>query len=86
MKTDIVIPSKETYATFKVFFDRDLAGFKDIILMAVTRRFSFDIFGFNEYCKTYLGYKEDDNTSLSDFVKKKYGEKANELIKCLLNF
>lgn len=85
MKTDIILPNKEVYAKFKLTFGTDLADYKDVLMMVITRRFAFDIFGFEKYCRQ-LGYSEDKYGSLNVFVKNKFGEDASRLIIDLLNF
>ena len=86
IKVNIVLPSKEVYEKFKMFFGIDLANYQDTLLMVVTRQFSFDIFAFDTYCKKFLGYREEKDGSLKDFITKKYGEDACKLIMDLLSF
>lgn len=80
------LPNKETYEKFQSIFDMNLAGFKDITIMAVTGKFAFDIFRFDKYCHKYLGYKEEKHGSLNDFITRKHGEEASKLIVSLLDF
>lgn len=86
MKTDIVLPSKEVYAKFESFFGTDLADYKDVLMMIMTRRFSFDIFRFNEYCRWAFGYDVRKHGSLHEFIKTKFGEEASQLLVDLLRF
>lgn len=85
-ETDVQLPSKEIYEKFKEIFGIDLAGYKDIVIMGMTRRFSFNIIAFDDYCRKFLRYREEKDGSLRDFITKKYGEDACKLVIDLLNF
>ena len=80
-----VLPKEETYRKFKNIFGTDLANFKDILIMALTGRFEFDIIGFENFLKRE-GYNPEGGISMRDFVAKKYGKDAEELISFLLRF
>lgn len=68
--------------TFKSYFGKSLWEFTDK-LMLMAGIFQFDIFAFEEYITRYYGYVKD-GTSIRDFVDKKFGSKACELIEKLL--
>ena len=80
------LPGKEIYFKFKNVFGIDLSNFKDTIPMMVTGNFSFDIVSFDKFCHQSFGYSEDKDGSLSQFISKKFGKDANQLISFLLQF
>jgi hypothetical protein len=43
----------------------------------------FDIVTFDEFMQTERGYIEDDKTSLSDFIKQKYGKRGRDVYETL---
>ena len=45
----------------------------------------FDLIAFDEFMQKGRCYVEDDQTSLSDFISKKYGEPARSLIERLIS-
>lgn len=79
-------PKKETELIFKEIFKTTLNNFKLMPIMLVTKRFSFDIIKFDEYCIQHLGYDEDKDGSLHNFLEKKYDRKTVKLIEYLINF
>lgn len=68
---------------FKNLFGVELSRFWNVMLLSVGMK-SFDIVLFNNYMES-KGYDINKDGSLSDYLKNKYGDKADNLIKNLIN-
>ena len=68
---------------FKRLFHIRLNYFMDM-LTNLFGIFSFDVIEFDKYAKR-LGYREDKDGSLSNWVEAKYGKEANQLMDKILN-
>lgn len=75
-------PAK-TRAVFREYFKTELVKFTGVLLWSIGI-YSFDIVRFDEYCQARLGYVEDGDTSLRDFLQAKYDDRAVALIEGLL--
>ena len=70
-------PSVKVKKHFEKIFQTGFKEYWDIMT-------GFDIISFDEFMQTKRGYIEDDKTSLSDFVKQRYGSEAEALIRLLI--
>ena len=49
--------------------------FTDVRLTMLTGNYCFDIFAFDDYCRSQ-GYSEEKHGSLHDYIKQTYGEET----------
>ena len=65
---------------FKRLFGLSANEFMDSFLTVATRKFSVNVIKLDEWFEANKGYEIDRDGSLSDFVKKAYGEEARKFI------
>lgn len=65
---------------FKEIFDVPLMKFVDEMLFSITHQFHFDIIKFDDWLQNKHGYETEKDGSIKDFVAKKWGDKACELL------
>jgi hypothetical protein len=78
-------PTDAEDLAFKTIFGQSVLIFQDRMIGAFCNRFSFDVIRFEEFMARHFGYPKNEDGSLSDFIKAKFGESAEALIRQLLN-
>ena len=68
---------------FNIIFDAHLNYFMDALCYQM-RIFSFDIVKFDNVWAKRQGYQTEKDGSLADWIEKKYGKRAKELINDIL--
>ena len=75
-----VLPKNEEF--MKYFGVHDL--FRDLPIIAITRKYSFDVVKFDKWLHSVHGYNEYKHGSMRDFIQSEFGEEACRFIENLL--
>ena len=59
-------------------------SFLDELFSMITKSYRIDVIKLDDWCRANHGYTEEKDGSLSDFVEKKFGKKAEQFVKATL--